>query len=81
MRFLRNTHVDGVFRKELKDKVENPPLVLHMLSPSAPMTFDEVCAAQWRYERQEDGMPSSLANEISFGLVKLIEDDCVKVVP
>lgn len=81
MRFLRNTHVNGVFRKELEDKRANPPLVLHMLSSDTPSTFDELCQLVWQYECDNHEISSSLANQLAFQLVRLLEHDMAKVVP
>lgn len=80
MRFLRNTHVNGVFREELEDVKDSPPLVLHMLSPDEPLTFDKICVEHWKYER-DHALDLTMAASIAYGLVVLLEVDMAKVVP
>jgi hypothetical protein len=61
-RYLRTTHIDGVFRDELDAIILSPEtgFILHMMNPRLAMTASEIAADADKYE-------SDNQEEISWG--------------
>ena len=86
--FRRNTHdASGNIRRELLrphltdlhlTDLGPDTVVIHFLDSRKAMSFDELCAATWKYNDQENEERQS-TESIAVGLVKLIEHDMVSI--
>jgi hypothetical protein len=94
MKFLRNTHnPDGslrfphdhvfehwrTYQSEADTKHLGQMWVLHILDKDKPMSFDELVNETHKYNKDFIEPPAPIA-EIALGLIRLLEDDMVKVV-
>jgi hypothetical protein len=82
MKFVRSTHINGEFRKELAD-AQTPNeygFVMHMLHPERAMTFDEVVCECQKYNADNDESLITEA-EVALELIRCVEATCARVIP